>query len=148
MATAHLIVSALLHREGRILLVREQGPVDAEPCWMLPGGRVEAGESLLETLARELAEETGLRMIGDPVLAFVAHVLTDDDGYVAFTFTCDADGVLGPDDPDDYILEVAWVDEAEALRRLEDVPWYDPGPLRRHLSGANGGAPVSVVDRR
>ena len=148
MATAHLIVSALLRSEGRILLVREQGPHDPEPCWMLPGGRVEAGESLLEALGRELREETGLELTGDPRLAFVAHVLNADEGYVAFTFTCRADGAPAPDDPDGYILEVDWVEETEALRRLGHVPWYDPAPLRRHLAGDLGAAPVSVVDRR
>ncbi len=71
MATAHLIVSALLRREVRVLLVREQGPDDPEACWMLPGGRVEAGESLLEALGRELREETGLELAGDPTLVSV-----------------------------------------------------------------------------
>ncbi len=148
MATAHLIVSALVRRNGRIVLVHEVGPDDSEPCWMLPGGKVEAGESLLEALDRELREETGLRLAGDPSVAFVAHVLSAGDACVAFTFSCLANGALTPDDPDGYILDVAWVEEAEALQRLERVAWYDVAPLRRHLAGELGGAPVSVVDRR
>lgn len=148
MATAHLIVSALLRRDGRILLVREIAPHDPEPCWMLPGGKVEAGESLVEALGRDLREDTGLRLAGDSSVAFVAHVLNAADAYVAFTFSCQADGPLAFDDPDGYILDVAWVAETEAVRRLERVAWYDAAPLRRHLAGELGGAPVSVVDRR
>jgi hypothetical protein len=37
MATAHLVVSAMVRRDGRVLLVREIGPGDPEPCWMLRG---------------------------------------------------------------------------------------------------------------
>ena len=51
-------VSAILRWRGRILLCRhEKGNGDV---WLLPGGGVQAGESLLEALQRELWEETGL----------------------------------------------------------------------------------------
>jgi 8-oxo-dGTP diphosphatase len=53
-----LRVSAILRWRGRILLLRhEKG---AEEVWLLPGGGVRAGESLLHALQRELWEETGL----------------------------------------------------------------------------------------
>lgn len=44
---------------GRLLLVRRARP-PAAGRWSLPGGRVEAGESTEQALAREVAEETGL----------------------------------------------------------------------------------------
>ena len=51
-------VSAILRWRDRILLLRhEKG--DKE-YWLLPGGGVNAGESLLEALRRELAEEIGV----------------------------------------------------------------------------------------
>jgi ADP-ribose pyrophosphatase YjhB (NUDIX family) len=51
-------VSAVLRWRDRILLLRhEKG--DKE-YWLLPGGGVNAGESLLEALRRELAEEVGI----------------------------------------------------------------------------------------
>ena len=51
-------VSAVLRWRDRILLCRhEKG--DKE-YWLLPGGGVNAGESLLEALRRELAEEVGV----------------------------------------------------------------------------------------
>ena len=148
MATAHFIVSALIRRDGRILLVREIGPDDAEPSWMLPGGRVEEGESMLQALRRELREETGLELSGEPLLAFVVHLFVADDSYIAMTFRCEADGVLAPSDPDGYVLSAEWVEEDEALRRLAAVPWYDVAPLRRHLSGEAGPGAAYVVGRR
>ena len=48
-------VSAVLRREGRTLLIRQEKP--GKEYWMLPGGGVDAGETLLQALKRELAEE-------------------------------------------------------------------------------------------
>ncbi len=51
-------VSAVLRREGRILLIRQEKP--GKEYWLLPGGGVESGESLADALHREFAEELGI----------------------------------------------------------------------------------------
>ena len=146
MATTQLIVSALVRRDGRVLLVQQLGPADPEPTWMLPGGLVEAGETVLDALQRELREETGLELTATPELALAVHVLYGADASLALTFACVAEGVLASADPDGHIRDVAWVDEREALDLLAQVGWYDVGPLRRYLGGAAG--EMAVVDRR
>jgi 8-oxo-dGTP diphosphatase len=51
-------VSAMLRWQGRVLLCRQEKP-DKE-YWLLPGGGVDGGESLIEALRRELREELGV----------------------------------------------------------------------------------------
>jgi len=57
-AEPRLRVSAVLRWGERILVCRHVKP-DRE-YWLLPGGGVNAGESLLQALRRELAEEVGI----------------------------------------------------------------------------------------
>jgi 8-oxo-dGTP diphosphatase len=56
-----LAVSAAIFRDGKVLLVR-RARSPARGFYSLPGGRVEFGESLHTALAREVDEETGLRI--------------------------------------------------------------------------------------
>ena len=71
-----LAVSAAIIRDGHVLVARRaRGP--ALGVWTLPGGVVEAGETLSEALEREVAEETGLKV--EPVaLAGHREVLVRD----------------------------------------------------------------------
>ncbi len=56
-----LAVSAAIFRDGKVLLVR-RARSPARGFYSLPGGRVEFGESLHQALAREVDEETGLKI--------------------------------------------------------------------------------------
>ena len=51
-------VSAILRWRDRILLIRHEK--SGEDRWLLPGGGVALGESLIDALHRELAEEIGI----------------------------------------------------------------------------------------
>jgi 8-oxo-dGTP pyrophosphatase MutT (NUDIX family) len=59
----HKVVVGALVREGRVLLVHRRPDKLAYPdVWDLPGGVMEAGESELGALARELHEELGVQI--------------------------------------------------------------------------------------
>ncbi|MEZ5102321.1 MAG: NUDIX domain-containing protein [Thermoleophilia bacterium] len=54
---------AVVVRDGHVLLVQRSADEDLFPnVWQCPAGGQEAGESVEETLARELLEETGLAL--------------------------------------------------------------------------------------
>jgi len=51
-------VAAIIVRDDALLLVQHEKP--RRRYWLLPGGGVDYGETLVEALAREVKEETGL----------------------------------------------------------------------------------------
>ena len=65
-------VRAVIVQDGKLVVSRERRR--GVEHLLLPGGRVKAGESILDALAREVAEETGLDV--EPVrLLYVAEVV-------------------------------------------------------------------------
>lgn len=58
----HLGIYVIIEKGDSILLVKKtRGPYQG--MWDLPGGRPEHGESIFQTLQRELKEETGIKLI-------------------------------------------------------------------------------------
>jgi len=100
-------VGAVAVLDDCLLVVRRgHGPGAGE--WSVPGGRVEAGETLHEAVVREVWEETGVEVVVDRFLGWVER-LGDDHHFVILDFVV---GLLDPDAvpvAGDDAAEVAWV---------------------------------------
>ena len=109
-----LAVSAGIFRDGKILLVR-RAREPSKGVYTFPGGRVEFGESLIEALAREVREETGLMIEVIGLAGFREALPAKTGGHGHF--------VILP-------FAARWVSGEVALNdELDDARWLTPGHL-------------------
>jgi 8-oxo-dGTP diphosphatase len=111
-------VGAVAVDDDRLLLIR-RGRGAAQGAWSVPGGRVEAGETLAEAVVRELREETGLDAVCSELIGWVERI-GDDHHFVIFDFAVtvldDGDPVAGDD-----AAEARWV----PLHEVTDLALVD-----------------------
>jgi ADP-ribose pyrophosphatase YjhB (NUDIX family) len=114
-----LAASFAVFRDGLVLLAsRAAAPFDK--LYTLPGGIVEAGETLAEAALRELLEETGVVAEVAGFTGYTEFVDRDEDGRVRRHFViCSFAGhwVSGEGTPGVELPAMRWMtlDEAEAL---------------------------------
>jgi 8-oxo-dGTP pyrophosphatase MutT (NUDIX family) len=138
----HPVAGALILDDRGRVFVQRRGPNRSFLAngWDLVGGHVEAGESLLEALAREVNEETGWTVrfgSSQPPLAFVGDWRTDPDDPASarreFDFLVEVDGDLDrPRLEWPQHTEHRWIGPDE-LDLLDENGGRDDG-LVRHLA--------------
>ena len=104
----------MIVQDGRVLLVqRGRDPMKGQ--WTLPGGVLEVGESLVEGVAREVREETGLEIEVLELVELLDRIHREDGRvrfhYVIADYLCRLTGgeLKAASDAD----EVCWVERAE-----------------------------------
>lgn len=128
-------VSALVQdQEGRILLIRRSD----NGKYSVPGGGLEAGETVAQAVVREVREETGIEvdvteLVG--VFSNPEHVIAYDDGEVRqeFSICFRAQPIGGDLRTSEESTEVEWVRPAELSER--DI---HPSILLRIQKGLEG----------
>jgi ADP-ribose pyrophosphatase YjhB (NUDIX family) len=113
-------VGVVVWRDAQFLLIRRGKPPRAG-SWSLPGGMQELGETVRETAAREIREETGLDIEVTGLIDVFDTITRDDAGrvrlqYTLVDFTAEwrhGEAVAGSD-----AAGVQWVD-------LDDIEQYD-----------------------
>jgi ADP-ribose pyrophosphatase YjhB (NUDIX family) len=112
---------------GVVLIKRRFPPLAGR--WSVPGGGVEAGETLTGGLAREIREETGLEIEVGPVLDVFDRITRDADGrveyhYVLVDYLCRPTGgtlQAGSDVSDARVVRESDLGEYDLTEKTLDV---------------------------
>lgn len=72
-----IAVGVLLDAGGRVLIARRPAAAHQGGRWEFPGGKVEAGETVADALARELREELAVAVTASEPLTVVRHDYND-----------------------------------------------------------------------
>ena len=109
------VAAALIVRGGEVLIGQRRADQPMALQWEFPGGKIEAGESPEQALARELDEELGIQAaIGKPVTRIRHNYrhggAVDLQFFAVHEFTGEIDNKI--------YHQFRWV-------RLEDLPGYD-----------------------
>jgi ADP-ribose pyrophosphatase YjhB (NUDIX family) len=78
-------VGAVIIKDGRLLLEKRKND-PGRGKWSIPGGLVELGESLEQTVLREVKEETGLEVEQPEHIDVVDNIDRDESGRVRYHF--------------------------------------------------------------
>lgn len=108
-------VGGVVISDGRVLLVRRGGP-PLQGRWSIPGGSLEVGETLIEGVQRELAEETGIDVRVRTLIEVFERIDRDASGklqyhFVVLDYLCEA--TQGTARAGSDVTEVAWAAPAE-----------------------------------
>lgn len=117
MKVIRIAAALLIGADGRTLLVRKRGT----QAFMQPGGKIDAGETPFDALARELYEELGLQVEPEHAqfLGEFSAVAANEPG---FEVNCQL-----------YRLEVAR--DVVPAAEIEEAVWVDAGDVNHlHLA--------------
>jgi 8-oxo-dGTP pyrophosphatase MutT (NUDIX family) len=119
--------------QGRVLLVRHT----YVPGWYLPGGAVDARESVGEALVREVMEEANVRVIGAPRLIGIYFNRRGRSDHVVLFEVLEFEQT-SPKKPDHEIAEARFF-------ALDDLPKATTRATRARLAEYVNGGPISPI---
>lgn len=82
-----VVALALIDQSGRVLMQQRNPDRQHGGLWEFPGGKLEAGETAVLGLLREIDEELGL-VLAEPDLNWLAEAKDPDAGIVINLYTC------------------------------------------------------------
>ncbi|MEV0527868.1 NUDIX domain-containing protein [Streptomyces sp. NPDC050439] len=108
------VTAVVRNAQGNVLLIHKTD----NGLWALPGGGHDVGESVEQTVVREVAEETGIAVLVEDIVGLYTdpqHVIAYDDGEVRqqFSICFHARPVGGSLRTSSESKEVRWVSPAD-----------------------------------
>ncbi len=119
--------------EGRILLLKRDDTAHGLGGWCLPGGKIDLGQTMEEALARELAEETELRLAAAEFLMVQDSLPPGPGGMhcINIYFVCRAEGETRLNRESS---QLAWVGSGDLDRYR--IVFRNDEAIRRHFGRA------------
>ena len=103
-----VVAAVIVDPDGRVLLVRKRDTT----AFMQPGGKVDTGETAVEALQREIAEELGLTVPVSAIRPLGRHIAeaANEPGHMveAELFMVSAEG------------------QPQAAAEIDEIAWIDP----------------------
>ena len=132
MPTVGVMIAVI--KSGQILMTKRED----FGVWVLPGGGIEAGESMAQAAVRETREETGLavaltRLVG--IYSRPSWPIGDSRGAHAILFAAEVIGGTLLPQPEE-VLEVAFFDPEQLPAPMF---WWHRQPIRDAMDGKGGG---------
>jgi len=113
-------IGAIIVHDGKMLLEKRKND-PGKGRWSVPGGVVELGENVTQTVIREVKEETGLDVAEPEHIDVVDQITRDENGRIKYHFV-----II------DYLVNLKGgtlnaASDADALQwvSLDDVEKYD-----------------------
>ena len=117
------VAAALIVRGGEVLICQRRADQPMALQWEFPGGKIEAGESAEEALARELDEELGIKATVGPLVTRIRHNYRHGGAVdLQFFAVREFEGEL----ENRIFAQLRWA-------RFEELPGYDFLPADRGL---------------
>ncbi len=124
-----ILTNMCMIRSGTKVLVEEKVGKEAGGI-IFPGGHVEAGEPITDSVIREMQEETGLTIEKPKLCGVKEWINPDGSRYIVFLFTADRfTGELQSSDEG----KVFWLEQDEVLK--SNWIWYMDGLMRIMADG-------------
>lgn len=103
----HAVIDAIVIKDNKILLVKRSPQLTDGGKWAIVGGFVERDETLKQTVAREITEETGYLLTDIQLFTIVDNPDRNEDRQnISFVYLCTVGEKVG--EPDQESTEVKW----------------------------------------
>ncbi|MGE6630153.1 8-oxo-dGTP diphosphatase [Bacillus sp. NPDC077027] len=118
------VTNCVLHHEDQVLLLQKP----RRGWWVAPGGKMESGESVRDSVIREYREETGIYILNPQLKGVFTFIIKEGDRVVQewmmFTFMADSFTGKNVNESEEGILK--WHD-------MNDVPDLPMAPGDSHI---------------
>lgn len=126
-AVVHVAVAVITNKQNQVLISLRPEKVHQGGLWEFPGGKLEAGESVIDALKREISEELGIKVLNAQPLKTIQHNYTDKsvllDVWKIDSFSGEPHGAEGQD--------IKWQDLDQLC--CEDFPAANRGIIQTML---------------